>query len=152
MSYGSSSLGGRTNRRSFEFGRTHVVKPKGRHQATIIWLHGVGENGSSWSHLLEPLLFQISNGYAQLLLLGMLQLLVSLVLHGLMSWSFLPMVLMMLRAWMLQLHILQIFCQLNLLISSLVSVASVLELQQRFTLLVVVLLGGLEMVIPTQLT
>ncbi|KAJ6827380.1 acyl-protein thioesterase 2-like [Iris pallida] len=55
MSYGSSSLGGRTNRRSFEFGRTHVVKPKGRHQATIIWLHGVGENGSSWSHLLETL-------------------------------------------------------------------------------------------------
>ncbi|KAJ6810717.1 acyl-protein thioesterase 2-like [Iris pallida] len=57
MSYGSSSLvsGGRTNRRPFEFGRTHVVKPKGTHQATIVWLHGVGDNGSSWSQLLESL-------------------------------------------------------------------------------------------------
>ncbi|KAK8921537.1 hypothetical protein KSP39_PZI020513 [Platanthera zijinensis] len=57
MSYGSSSLcsGGRSNRRAFEFGRTYVVKPKGRHQATVVWLHGLGDNGSSWSHLLEAL-------------------------------------------------------------------------------------------------
>ncbi|KAL0921166.1 hypothetical protein M5K25_008213 [Dendrobium thyrsiflorum] len=46
---------GRTNRRAFEFGRTHVVKPKGRHQATIVWLHGLGDNGASWSQLLETL-------------------------------------------------------------------------------------------------
>ncbi|XP_058112743.1 uncharacterized protein LOC131255851 isoform X2 [Magnolia sinica] len=55
MSYGSSSLGSRTSRATFEYGRTHVVKPKGRHQATIIWLHGLGDNGSSWSQLLETL-------------------------------------------------------------------------------------------------
>ncbi|KAF9606291.1 hypothetical protein IFM89_024432, partial [Coptis chinensis] len=29
-----------------EFGRTHVVRPKGKHQATIVWLHGLGDNGS----------------------------------------------------------------------------------------------------------
>ncbi|KAL0330229.1 UNVERIFIED_CONTAM: Acyl-protein thioesterase 1 [Sesamum radiatum] len=39
----------------FEFGRTHVVRPKGRHQATIVWLHGLGDKGSSWSQLLESL-------------------------------------------------------------------------------------------------
>nr|KAJ0204752.1 hypothetical protein LSAT_V11C500262310 [Lactuca sativa] len=47
--------GGRTARRVFEFGRTYVVKPKGKHQATIVWLHGLGDNGSSWSQLLETL-------------------------------------------------------------------------------------------------
>ncbi|XP_038692983.1 acyl-protein thioesterase 2-like isoform X1 [Tripterygium wilfordii] len=47
--------GSRTARRTFEFGRTHVVRPKGKHQATIIWLHGLGDNGSSWSQLLESL-------------------------------------------------------------------------------------------------
>ncbi|WRX31606.1 Phospholipase/carboxylesterase/thioesterase - like 3 [Theobroma cacao] len=41
--------------RTFEFGRTHVVRPKGNHQATIIWLHGLGDKGSSWSQLLETL-------------------------------------------------------------------------------------------------
>ncbi|XP_052199918.1 uncharacterized protein LOC127806578 isoform X2 [Diospyros lotus] len=51
----SVSSGGRTFRRAFEFGRTHVVKPKGRHQATIVWLHGLGDTGSSWSQLLETL-------------------------------------------------------------------------------------------------
>lgn len=39
-------LGSRTARRTFEFGRTHVVRPKGKHQATIVWLHGLGDNGS----------------------------------------------------------------------------------------------------------
>ncbi|KAK1587683.1 hypothetical protein Q3G72_015790 [Acer saccharum] len=47
--------GSRTARRTFEFGRTHVVRPKGKHQATIVWLHGLGDNGSSWSQLLESL-------------------------------------------------------------------------------------------------
>uniref|UniRef100_A0A0D6QZF9 Phospholipase/carboxylesterase/thioesterase domain-containing protein n=1 Tax=Araucaria cunninghamii TaxID=56994 RepID=A0A0D6QZF9_ARACU len=51
-SLGSGSGGGR---RTVEFGRTHVVKPKGKHQATIVWLHGLGDKGSSWSQLLETL-------------------------------------------------------------------------------------------------
>ncbi|KAL5825020.1 hypothetical protein ACOSQ3_021083 [Xanthoceras sorbifolium] len=57
MSYSHHSMGSgsRTARRTFEFGRTHVVRPKGKHQATIVWLHGLGDNGSSWSQLLESL-------------------------------------------------------------------------------------------------
>ncbi|KAL7166149.1 hypothetical protein ACSBR2_036932 [Camellia fascicularis] len=57
MSFGSTSggSGSRTSRRTFEFGRTHVVRPKGKHQATIVWLHGLGDKGSSWSQLLETL-------------------------------------------------------------------------------------------------
>ncbi|CAM8888888.1 unnamed protein product [Rhodiola kirilowii] len=57
MSFAGPSIasGGRTARRAFEFGRTHVVKPKGNHQATIVWLHGLGDNGASWSQLLETL-------------------------------------------------------------------------------------------------
>ncbi|KAG5008852.1 Acyl-protein thioesterase 2 [Glycine soja] len=37
--------GSRTASRSLEFGKTHVVRPKGKHQATIVWLHGLGDNG-----------------------------------------------------------------------------------------------------------
>lgn len=57
MSFTSPSVGsgGRTVRRAFEFGRTYVVRPKGKHQATVVWLHGLGDNGSSWSQLLETL-------------------------------------------------------------------------------------------------
>lgn len=51
----SSSAAGRAQRQTYDFGRTHVVKPKGKHQATIVWLHGLGDNGSSWSQLLETL-------------------------------------------------------------------------------------------------
>ncbi|CAJ1973745.1 unnamed protein product [Sphenostylis stenocarpa] len=47
--------GSGSSRRTLEFGRTHVVRPKGKHQATIVWLHGLGDNGSSWSQLLESL-------------------------------------------------------------------------------------------------
>ncbi|EXC26037.1 Acyl-protein thioesterase 2 [Morus notabilis] len=49
MSYNnpSSGSGSRSARRTFEFGRTHVVRPKGKHQATIVWLHGLGDKGSS---------------------------------------------------------------------------------------------------------
>ncbi|KAJ8452784.1 hypothetical protein Cgig2_014547 [Carnegiea gigantea] len=47
--------GGRNARRSFEFGRTHVVRPKARHLATIVWLHGLGDDGASASQLLESL-------------------------------------------------------------------------------------------------
>ncbi|GMP60052.1 hypothetical protein CsSME_00023079 [Camellia sinensis var. sinensis] len=57
MSFTGPSVGSgsRTFRRAFEFGRTHVVRPKGRHQTTIVWLHGLGDNGASWSQLLETL-------------------------------------------------------------------------------------------------
>ncbi|WOG91164.1 hypothetical protein DCAR_0310412 [Daucus carota subsp. sativus] len=55
MSMSGTSMGGRTAMRAFDFGKTHVVKPKGKHQATIVWLHGLGDNGSSWSQLLETL-------------------------------------------------------------------------------------------------
>lgn len=57
MSRNASSMGSgsRGTRRAFEFGRTYVVKPKGKHQATIVWLHGLGDNGSSWSQQLEGL-------------------------------------------------------------------------------------------------
>ncbi|KAK8962753.1 hypothetical protein KSP40_PGU015319 [Platanthera guangdongensis] len=48
MSLGSSSLvsGAKSSGGAFEFGRTHVVRPKGKHQATIVWLHGLGDNGA----------------------------------------------------------------------------------------------------------
>ncbi|KAJ8770196.1 hypothetical protein K2173_011531 [Erythroxylum novogranatense] len=45
-------------RRTFDFGRTYVVRPKGSHKATVVWLHGLGDNGSSWSQLLETLPLQ----------------------------------------------------------------------------------------------
>ncbi|XAR50578.1 Lysophospholipase [Bertholletia excelsa] len=51
----STGSGSRTARRTTEFGRTYVVKPKGKHQATIVWLHGLGDNGSSSYQLLESL-------------------------------------------------------------------------------------------------
>ncbi|GJX67210.1 zinc knuckle CX2CX4HX4C containing protein [Tanacetum coccineum] len=52
---GLSVKGGLTASRSFYFGPTYVVEPKGEHQATIVWLHGLGDDGSSWSQLLETL-------------------------------------------------------------------------------------------------
>lgn len=57
MSHAHSHIGSgsRTTRRTFEFGKTHVVRPKGKHQATIVWLHGLGDNGLSSSQLLESL-------------------------------------------------------------------------------------------------
>ncbi|CAI0389551.1 unnamed protein product [Linum tenue] len=51
----SMASGGKTARRAFDFGKTYVVRPKGKHQATVVWLHGLGDNGSSWSQLLEAL-------------------------------------------------------------------------------------------------
>ncbi|XP_022749518.1 acyl-protein thioesterase 2-like [Durio zibethinus] len=54
----SASSSGSGTTRTFEFGRTHVVRPKGNHQATIVWLHGLGDKGSSWSQLLETLPLQ----------------------------------------------------------------------------------------------
>lgn len=32
-------------RQQYEFGRTYVVKPKEKHLATVVWLHGLGDNG-----------------------------------------------------------------------------------------------------------
>ncbi|GLT44999.1 hypothetical protein SLA2020_188670 [Shorea laevis] len=57
MSFGGPPFGSdsTTVGRSLQFGRTYVVRPKGKHQATIVWLHGLGDNGSSWSQLLETL-------------------------------------------------------------------------------------------------
>ncbi|KAG8639269.1 hypothetical protein MANES_14G129428v8 [Manihot esculenta] len=57
MSFSGPSIisGGKTARRAFEFGRTYVVRPKGKHLATVVWLHGLGDNGSRGSQLLETL-------------------------------------------------------------------------------------------------
>ncbi|KAH6757570.1 hypothetical protein C2S51_038718 [Perilla frutescens var. frutescens] len=55
MNFNSTAEGSQNSRTTVEFGRTHVVRPKGRHQATIVWLHGLGDKGSSWSQLLESL-------------------------------------------------------------------------------------------------
>lgn len=44
--HGKLSAGNRTGRtRTLEYGRTYVVRPRGKHQATIVWLHGLGDNG-----------------------------------------------------------------------------------------------------------
>ena len=40
--------GAKTATRTFDFGRTHVVRPKGRHLATVVWLHGLGDNGARY--------------------------------------------------------------------------------------------------------
>jgi len=55
MSFGGASSVAAGAKRPFEYGRTHVVRPKGAHKATIVWLHGLGDNGASWSQLLETL-------------------------------------------------------------------------------------------------
>ncbi|KAI7732260.1 hypothetical protein M8C21_028417, partial [Ambrosia artemisiifolia] len=59
MSFSSPSIGtgSRAARRAFEFGMTYVVKPNGKHQATIVWLHGLGDNGSTQFNF--PLTFSI---------------------------------------------------------------------------------------------
>ncbi|KAI3758126.1 hypothetical protein L6452_05676 [Arctium lappa] len=40
----SMDSGSRTSRRTVEFGRTCVVRPKAKHQAIIVWLHNLGDN------------------------------------------------------------------------------------------------------------
>ncbi|KAF3450837.1 hypothetical protein FNV43_RR06926 [Rhamnella rubrinervis] len=56
MSHTQSNMSsGSRTARTFDFGRTHVVKPKGKHQATMVWLHGLSDNGLSSSQLLETL-------------------------------------------------------------------------------------------------
>ncbi|CAI0420545.1 unnamed protein product [Linum tenue] len=49
----SGSTSGRS--RMSDFGRTHVVRPRGKHQVTIVWLHGMGDNGASWTQVLDAL-------------------------------------------------------------------------------------------------
>ncbi|URE12493.1 Phospholipase/Carboxylesterase [Musa troglodytarum] len=52
----ASNAGSRTaSRRHADYGRTYVLRPKGRHRATVVWLHGLGDNGASWYQLLETL-------------------------------------------------------------------------------------------------
>ncbi|XP_051151442.1 uncharacterized protein LOC127265604 [Andrographis paniculata] len=55
MSFNTSAGGRQASTTTFEFGRTYVVRPKARHLATIVWLHGLGDKGSSWSQQLEGL-------------------------------------------------------------------------------------------------
>ncbi|KAJ8444602.1 hypothetical protein Cgig2_023665 [Carnegiea gigantea] len=57
MSFSGPSIGSgvKAAQKAYEFGRTYIVRPKGKHQATIVWLHGLGDHGGR------------SNGYAQLL-------------------------------------------------------------------------------------
>ncbi|KAK2378681.1 acyl-protein thioesterase [Trifolium repens] len=55
MNYAYQMGPGSSARRTLEFGKTHVVRPKGKHQATIVWLHGLGDNGLSSYQLLESL-------------------------------------------------------------------------------------------------
>lgn len=38
-----------------EYGRTHVVRPKGAHKATIVWLHGLGDNGARYATPSSPI-------------------------------------------------------------------------------------------------
>jgi lysophospholipase II len=47
-----TNVGARGASRRVEYGRTYVVRPKGRHQATIVWLHGLGDNGSRYAHII----------------------------------------------------------------------------------------------------
>uniref|UniRef100_A0A0E0MS20 Phospholipase/carboxylesterase/thioesterase domain-containing protein n=1 Tax=Oryza rufipogon TaxID=4529 RepID=A0A0E0MS20_ORYRU len=54
-SFGGTSSVASGGGKRLEYGRTHVVRPKGAHKATIVWLHGLGDNGASWSQLLETL-------------------------------------------------------------------------------------------------
>ncbi|EPS72096.1 hypothetical protein M569_02661, partial [Genlisea aurea] len=55
MSAPGASAVGSAGRTALSFGQTYVVRPKGKHQATFVWLHGLGDTGNSWSSLLETL-------------------------------------------------------------------------------------------------
>lgn len=57
MSFSGPSIGSgvKAAQKAYEFGRTYIVRPKGKHQATIVWLHGLGDHGGSWSQILETL-------------------------------------------------------------------------------------------------
>ena len=53
----AKSFVGSRSTRGYEFGRTYVVRPKGKHQATIVWLHGLGDNGSRYYNTISLALF-----------------------------------------------------------------------------------------------
>lgn len=61
MSFSGPSIGSvpfsgvKAAQKAYAFGRTYIVRPKGKHQATIVWLHGLGDHGGSWSQILETL-------------------------------------------------------------------------------------------------
>ncbi|KAL8242955.1 hypothetical protein R6Q59_013257 [Mikania micrantha] len=84
--------GDSTANSAFKFGSTYVVEPKGKHQATIVWLHGLGDDGSSWSQVLETLSLP----------------------NGLMSLASLKTQVKMYKEWMLQPHMFLACFPLNL--------------------------------------
>lgn len=51
----STAATGSQPRKKLCFGQTHIIQPKGRHQATVVWLHGLGDVGASWAEALEAL-------------------------------------------------------------------------------------------------
>ena len=57
---------GRRSGKRDDYGRTYVVRPKGRHLATIVWLHGLGDNGARYNLLLGSylLLFFVNFAYS----------------------------------------------------------------------------------------
>lgn len=57
LSISWSLSGGRAAKKAIEFGKTYVVRPKGKHQATVVWLHGLGDNGSRFSCIFLSVLF-----------------------------------------------------------------------------------------------
>eukprot|EP00249_Psilotum_nudum_P036542 c7926_g1_i1 orf=85-1044(+) len=40
---------------SRKYGETHVIEARGKHEATVVWLHGLGDTGSGWVQILETL-------------------------------------------------------------------------------------------------
>ncbi|CAL9091527.1 unnamed protein product, partial [Musa acuminata var. zebrina] len=47
----SNAGSGSATRRHVDYGRTYVAWPKGRHRATVVWLHGLGDNGARYNYL-----------------------------------------------------------------------------------------------------
>lgn len=48
-----------------------MVRPKGKHQATIVWLHGLGDKGSRYCYCYCYFGILKGNGGLQLLTLGL---------------------------------------------------------------------------------
>uniref|UniRef100_A0A453EB09 Phospholipase/carboxylesterase/thioesterase domain-containing protein n=2 Tax=Aegilops tauschii subsp. strangulata TaxID=200361 RepID=A0A453EB09_AEGTS len=152
MSFGGASSVAAGGKRPFEYGRTHVVRPKGAHKATIVWLHGLGDNGaSSWSQLLETLPLPnikwicptaptrpvaIFGGFPSTAWFDVADLSEDSPddVEGLDSSAA---------------HVVQIYCLPNLQISSLALVALVWVLLLRFTPVLALLMENMEMAILT---
>uniref|UniRef100_A0A453EB07 Phospholipase/carboxylesterase/thioesterase domain-containing protein n=1 Tax=Aegilops tauschii subsp. strangulata TaxID=200361 RepID=A0A453EB07_AEGTS len=151
MSFGGASSVAAGGKRPFEYGRTHVVRPKGAHKATIVWLHGLGDNGASWSQLLETLPLPnikwicptaptrpvaIFGGFPSTAWFDVADLSEDSPddVEGLDSSAA---------------HVVQIYCLPNLQISSLALVALVWVLLLRFTPVLALLMENMEMAILT---